>query len=278
MPESLSTQPRWWTERGGTVTAVATSPFAPLAAVDVALHPGSCSAPGNFPGGATFPTVLAPTANDGSEQVTWPRTGTEQARLRIEAVDNYFYDVNRADFTIESPVRLTVPASAAVQHSDPLLDAEGEPLTVEVTGADAETLDALEVAVTGISGVSAVRRGDTGVFDLVGGLTDAPGTAEATVTVTGPEDLLVEESFPVTVTQEDLDVRWTGPSVAQLDEPVTLSVALTEPDDGSPDSFVHITAVQAAGMQTLDKEQRLNYEVEQGRNGKESAVNLSAAD
>jgi predicted nucleic acid-binding Zn-ribbon protein len=33
MPESLSTQPRWWTERGGTVTAVATSPFAPLAAV-----------------------------------------------------------------------------------------------------------------------------------------------------------------------------------------------------------------------------------------------------
>ena len=184
-------------------------------------------------GGATFPTVLATTANDGSEQVTWPRTGTEQARLRIEAVDNYFYDVNRADFTIESPVRLTVPASAAVQHSDPLLDGEGEPLTVEVTGADVETLDALEVAVTGIGGVSAVRRGDTGVFDLVGGLTDGPGTAEATVTVTGPEDLLVEETFPVTVTPEDLDVRWTGPSVAQLDEPVTLSVALTEPEDGS---------------------------------------------
>ncbi len=51
-----------------------------------------------------------------------------------------------------------------------------------------------------------------------------------------------------------------------------------QPDDGSADSFVHISAVQAAGMQTLDKEQRLNYEVEQGRNGKESAVNLSAAD
>ena len=51
-----------------------------------------------------------------------------------------------------------------------------------------------------------------------------------------------------------------------------------QPDDGSADSFVHISAVQAAGMQTLDKEQRLNYEIEQGRNGKESAVNLSAAD
>nr|WP_137677733.1 cold-shock protein [Parerythrobacter lutipelagi] len=51
-----------------------------------------------------------------------------------------------------------------------------------------------------------------------------------------------------------------------------------QPDDGSNDSFVHITAVQAAGMTSLDKEQRLNYDVEIGRNGKESAVNLSSAD
>jgi CspA family cold shock protein len=51
-----------------------------------------------------------------------------------------------------------------------------------------------------------------------------------------------------------------------------------QPDDGSGDSFVHITAVQAAGMQSLDKDQRLSYEVEQGRNGKASAVNLTAAD
>ncbi len=50
-----------------------------------------------------------------------------------------------------------------------------------------------------------------------------------------------------------------------------------QPDDGSPDSFVHISAVERAGMQTLNKEQRLNYEVETGQNGKSSAVNLSAA-
>ena len=49
------------------------------------------------------------------------------------------------------------------------------------------------------------------------------------------------------------------------------------PDGGGEDSFVHISAVQAAGMSTLDKEQRVSYEVEQGRNGKTSAVNLSAA-
>jgi CspA family cold shock protein len=49
------------------------------------------------------------------------------------------------------------------------------------------------------------------------------------------------------------------------------------PDGGGEDSFVHISAVQAAGMDTLNKEQRVSYEVEQGRNGKKSAVNLSAA-
>ena len=51
-----------------------------------------------------------------------------------------------------------------------------------------------------------------------------------------------------------------------------------QPDDGSADSFVHITAVQSAGMTSLDKDQRLNYEVETGRNGKASAINLSSAD
>ena len=47
--------------------------------------------------------------------------------------------------------------------------------------------------------------------------------------------------------------------------------------DGGSDSFVHISAVQAAGMQTLNKDQRLSYEVERGRNGKESAINLQPA-
>lgn len=50
-----------------------------------------------------------------------------------------------------------------------------------------------------------------------------------------------------------------------------------QPDGGGNDSFVHITAVQAAGMATLDKDQRLSYDVESGRNGKESAINLVAA-
>ena len=49
------------------------------------------------------------------------------------------------------------------------------------------------------------------------------------------------------------------------------------PDGGGNDAFVHISAVERAGMHTLDKDQRVSYDIEQGRNGKASAVNLSAA-
>ena len=49
------------------------------------------------------------------------------------------------------------------------------------------------------------------------------------------------------------------------------------PEDGGKDAFVHISAVQAAGMQSLEDNQRVSYDVERGRDGKESAVNLASA-
>lgn len=48
-------------------------------------------------------------------------------------------------------------------------------------------------------------------------------------------------------------------------------------EDGSGDSFVHVTAVERAGMATLGKDQRVSYELETGRDGKISAVNLETA-
>jgi CspA family cold shock protein len=50
-----------------------------------------------------------------------------------------------------------------------------------------------------------------------------------------------------------------------------------QPEDGGSDAFVHITAVQAAGMSTLDRDQRVSYELETDRRGKTSAVNLQSA-
>lgn len=49
------------------------------------------------------------------------------------------------------------------------------------------------------------------------------------------------------------------------------------PDDGGNDSFVHISAVERAGMATLNKDQRLSYEIETDRRGKQAAVNLEPA-
>ena len=49
------------------------------------------------------------------------------------------------------------------------------------------------------------------------------------------------------------------------------------PEDGGTDAFVHITAVERAGMRTLNKDERVSYELETDRRGKASAVNLQPA-
>ena len=49
------------------------------------------------------------------------------------------------------------------------------------------------------------------------------------------------------------------------------------PEDGSSDAFVHISAVERAGMSTLNKDQRVSYELETNNRGKTSAVNIRDA-
>ncbi|MDA7847042.1 cold-shock protein [Amylibacter sp.] len=49
------------------------------------------------------------------------------------------------------------------------------------------------------------------------------------------------------------------------------------PSDGGADVFVHITAVQAAGLQGLEDDQKVSYELEEGNNGKQNATNIALA-
>jgi CspA family cold shock protein len=49
------------------------------------------------------------------------------------------------------------------------------------------------------------------------------------------------------------------------------------PTDGGADVFVHITAVQAAGLQGLEDDQKVSYELEEGNNGKQNATNIALA-
>ena len=50
-----------------------------------------------------------------------------------------------------------------------------------------------------------------------------------------------------------------------------------QPDDGSKDVFIHISALEQSGLGTLNEGQKLAFDLEQGQGGKVSAINLQAA-
>jgi CspA family cold shock protein len=50
------------------------------------------------------------------------------------------------------------------------------------------------------------------------------------------------------------------------------------PDGGGNDAFVHVTAVERAGMRSLRENQRISYDLQQDTRGKMSAVNLKNAE
>jgi CspA family cold shock protein len=62
-------------------------------------------------------------------------------------------------------------------------------------------------------------------------------------------------------------VKWFNP---------TKGYGFIAPDTGGKDVFVHISAVQKAGLRTLNEGQTVGFEVEQQQNGRAAAVNLAA--
>jgi CspA family cold shock protein len=63
-------------------------------------------------------------------------------------------------------------------------------------------------------------------------------------------------------------VKWFNP---------TKGYGFIQPDDGSKDVFVHISAVEQSGIGHLQEGQKLSFDVERGQQGKTSAVNLKSA-
>jgi CspA family cold shock protein len=64
-------------------------------------------------------------------------------------------------------------------------------------------------------------------------------------------------------------VKWFNP---------TKGYGFIAPDTGGKDVFVHISAVQKAGMRTLNEGQKIGFEIEQQQNGRAAAVDLTAGD
>ncbi len=110
-------------------------------------------------GGLTFPFLLATTANDGSAVVTLPNIDTAQARIRVSAVGNVFFDVSDSEFTVSSDMAVPGIAVAAtdgdtVVAEDGVLDAytiaaytpPNAPVTVAISGNEQ-----VEVSTDGVS-------------------------------------------------------------------------------------------------------------------------------
>ena len=64
-------------------------------------------------------------------------------------------------------------------------------------------------------------------------------------------------------------VKWFNP---------TKGYGFIEPEGGGADAFVHISAVERAGLNTLTEGQKVTYDLEPGRDGKSSAENISVAE
>ncbi|MGI9415534.1 MAG: cold-shock protein [Hyphomicrobiales bacterium] len=56
----------------------------------------------------------------------------------------------------------------------------------------------------------------------------------------------------------------------------TKGYGFIEPEDQGKDVFVHISAVERAGLSGLDEGQKVSFDIETGRNGKDAATNLKA--
>lgn len=57
----------------------------------------------------------------------------------------------------------------------------------------------------------------------------------------------------------------------------TKGYGFIEPEAGGKDVFVHISALERSGLSTLADDQKVTYDIESGRDGRESATNLALA-
>ena len=159
-----------WT--GGTPQAVTWD----VAGTDVA--PVSCATVNlrlSLDGGLTYPVLLAAgVPNNGSASVTVPNLTTGQARLMVEAADNYFFDISNVNFTI------TPGPGPSISSFTPANGPVGTVVTLtgdNFTGATAVTINGTAAAFTVVSATSITATVAAGTTSGLISVTTPAGTA-----------------------------------------------------------------------------------------------------
>jgi hypothetical protein len=211
-------------------------------------------------GGHTWDTTLVDsTPNNGSAQVTWPNTAsTDQARIRVQAVGNYFFDVDDADFTIASPLTVTGTNvdSTEVQYTDHLSD------QLRFVGASKAPNAIVAADPQGLpNGLSLEEMpGSTNAtvtWTVVGTADDAPGTYPVTVDISDGQGHSGTVSFTITVDPEDATAAATGPASVQADaSTVEVPLAATVTDSavggGTDDTIGDISKATVTFVDSSD--------------------------
>jgi hypothetical protein len=174
-------------------------------------------------GGYTYPDVLATsTANDGSEPVTLPNVSTTKARVKVEAVNNIFFDLSNADFTIQGVPDVTNSLGEGGSQSAQYSDSLSPDVTVTATDPDSLGKDLSATAAGLPAGMSLALTSTTDdstlpgsrTWTVAGATTAAPGSYPVTVTVTDEAGGTGATSFTIVVTQEDAEATYTGDMLA----------------------------------------------------------------
>jgi hypothetical protein len=180
-------------------------------------------------GGQTFPTVLAAsTPNDGSESLTIPNVSTSQARIRIEAIGNIFFDLSNANVTIQQQATSAAPTGIAL----------GVGMDTGISGSDNITRrnngpgNALQFTVTGTVNGATVTLFKDGVN--IGSAT-APGT---TTTITPPGAIL-DGAYTFTARQTEV-----SKSQSSATNGISVTIDTVAPAFASAGAFGFETAPQ----------------------------------
>jgi hypothetical protein len=173
-------------------------------------------------GGQTFSTVLAAsTPNDGSQAITLPNVATTNARIKVEAVGNVFFDINNANLTIQQQTFSAVPGSVALAVG---MDT-GTSSSDNVTKRNNASGNALQFTVSGtISGAT--------VTLFANGTAVGSATASGTTTTITPSGIFADQKYDMTATQTEPGKLPSSPTGI-----LTITIDTVAPTIATPSAF-----------------------------------------